>query len=119
MLRRDESRVVVGHHHRRIAGQLIDHPIIVRPPLPQIEAVPHAQLRQPPLLLRHPLQHKRVHPVVRLPVSARQPLIHQQRQPQFIRLLRRIRQRVVTVRAPVHLTPVQDILRARSWRGII
>jgi len=113
MLRRNECRIIIGHHASRTRRQPVKNIVRVAPPGPQIKEVPGMQSAKIGSALRNCLQHKRMNPPVCPLIRTSQTLINQQRQTQRISRSHRITQSMIRSSPPIHLSPIENVPRPR------
>jgi len=108
----DEGGVVVGDQEGGVGGELVEDVVRVRGLLAEIEAVADAERVESLLGFRDAGDDEGVDAVVGVGVGAGEALVDQNGQTEFIRFFDGVIKCVIRFDPPVHLGPVEDVLRA-------
>ena len=93
MFRRDEDRIIVGHHQRRVRRQAVQHVVRIAAVGGADRRLTDARAASAARGLRNAFQDEGVQAVVRVRIRASQSFVEQQRQSELVGLFGGVSQR--------------------------
>ena len=117
--RQKKAGKVVGHHSARAPGQGLEQPLARAVMLLHIGEVEGRMVCEPPVVLRHAVQHEAMDPIAGPPVAAAQRLEDHEGLAETPRPFHGTVQREVVRQAPVGDHPIEDVVAIAGDRCVV